>query len=228
MGYRFSFSYSSWELWKKCPAAYKYARIDKIETPEPPAFKKGREVHTAMEHYITGKRDTRPPEAADFSVMVDYLREWPEERKLVEQQMAFDRKQRPCAWFGPNTYARYIWDVAVLDDPKAPVEIDMVDWKTGKPRPGKNAEQMQLFSIPAFLLYPSLQKFRTHLVYLEHAEVESQTYTREQFEGGLNDLWRGNAAMMESDQSFTARPSQQACRFCDFHAKRGGPCPVGA
>jgi hypothetical protein len=228
--YRFSFSYSAWSLWKKCPQAFKFEKVDKLPVPENPAFVKGRAVHEAMERYITsapGDRIVRPEAAAKFTALVDGLRAVPPERKIVEQQMAFDREQRPCDWFGPNAYARYVWDVAVLDDPARPQRIDMADWKTGKPY-GSYDEQMQLFAVPAFLRYPTLWEFSTNLVYLEHGEVQQQTYNRAQFEGGLNDLWRGNAAMMEADQAYAPKPSKQACRFCPFHQDKGGPCTVGA
>jgi len=116
--------------------------------------------------------------------------------------------------------------VAVLDDPARPVHIEMADWKTGKMY-GSYDAQMQIFSIPAFLRFPSLESFAGNLIYLESGDSVRTVYTRPQFENGLNDLWRSNAAMMAADRSFTPKPSRDACRFCDFHAKKGGPCQDG-
>lgn len=221
------FSYSAWSMWKKCPQSYKFAKVDKIPTPTSPALKKGRETHDAVENYITGKTDHKPDVLAKhFSVLGDQLRELPPAYKVVEEKMAFDLDQRPCKWVGPNTAFRYIWDVAVLDDPKNPTHINMGDWKTGRPY-GSYDDQMQMFSIPAFLRYPSLQSFSATLVYLDTGDTPKITYTREQFENGLNDLWLSNAAMMRADESYPAKPSTEACKFCDFHPKKGGPCTVG-
>lgn len=226
MTHKISFSYTAWSMWKKCPLAYKFAKIDKVPVPDKPAFEKGRRVHRAMEQYVKGESDARPKEAGQFTTLADGLRAVPDELKIVEQQMAFDVDQRPCAWFGKNAFYRFIWDAAVLDDAKQPQHIEMADWKTGRPY-GAYDEQMQLFSIPAFLLYPSLQSFAGNLVYLEHGDTVRTVYTRHQFENGLNDLWRGNASMMAADQSFQPKPSKEACKFCDFHPSKGGPCTVG-
>lgn len=218
----FSFSYSRWSLWKKCPRQYKYKHVDKMYEPTSPAMLKGRETHTALEKYVKQETHERPPEAKRFTKLVDDLRQVPPDQIKVEEQMAYDRDQRPCAWFGPNAYYRFIWDVGVLNAP-APTHVDAVDWKTGKMY-GSYDDQMQLFAIPAFLRFPKLESFSGHLIYLDSGDAVSVTYTRDQFEGGLNDLWKGNAAMMEADQSFEPKPSADACRFCHFKASKGGPC----
>jgi len=227
MTYNITFSYSAWSMWEKCPAQYKYAKIDKLPVPENPTFVKGRRVHKVMEQYVKGELEARPQEAHLFTALADGLRDVPAGLKIVEEQMAFDRDQRPVGWFGKTAFYRYVWDVAVLDDPARPVHIEMADWKTGKMY-GSYDAQMQIFSIPAFLRFPSLESFAGNLIYLESGDSVRTVYTRPQFENGLNDLWRSNAAMMAADRSFTPKPSRDACRFCDFHAKKGGPCQDGA
>lgn len=221
----FSFSYSRWSLWRKCPQAFRYKTIDKLPDPAGTAMLRGREVHTAMEKYVTGEVDERPKEAGKFTAMVDAIRAWEPDLRLVEQQMGYDRHQRPAQWFGPNTYYRFVWDVGLLDA-AMPTHVEIVDWKTGKPY-GSYTDQMQLFSIPAFLKYPKAETVRTHLVFLDNEYTDSMTFTRDQFPT-INDTWRANAAMMEADQSFPATPSRDACRFCNFSRHKGGPCQESA
>lgn len=230
---KFSFSYSRWSLWAKCPAAYKYKHIDKIPEEASPAMERGRVVHLEAAAYVEGKTETMPPALERFSILADGLRAVSEDHKLIEQQMAFDRDAKPVQWFGPNAYWRFVWDAAVTNPAKT--EVDAVDWKTGRPY-GSYDDQMQIFSIPAYWTFPKLETFRGHLVYLDTGDTVDFEFNRDQFYGpsgdpakrdGLYGVWLGNVAMMEADRSFQPKPSRDACRFCAFSAKKGGPCGAG-
>lgn len=232
-GYSFAFSYSRWALWDTCPAAYKYKNIDKIPEPVSKAMERGRKVHDAAAAWVEGKSAQRPKELERFTLLADGIRAMPAELKSIEVQMAFDADNLPCSWFGPNARWRFIWDAAVVDPRR--VHMDAVDWKTGSPK-GSYDAQMQIFAIPAFWTEPALETFTGHLVYLDSGGVIDYPITREQFYGpsgdparrdGLYGLWMNNAAMMESDRAFTPKPSFDACRWCNFHWKKGGPCKSG-
>lgn len=229
----FSFSYSRWSLWDKCPAAYKYKHIDKLPEKVSPAMERGRVVHLEAAAYVEGKLTDLPPALERFSTLANGLRAVPEDYKMVESQMAFDKDQKPVTWFGKNAYWRFIWDVAVLNGKKT--TVNAVDWKTGKPY-GSYDDQMQIFAIPAYWTFPKLETFKGHLVYLDTGDTADFEFTRDQFYGpsgdpakkdGLYGLWMGNVAMMEADRAFRPKPSREACRFCNFNKAKGGPCEAG-
>jgi len=231
--FNFAFSYSRWAVWEKCPAAFKYKHIDKVPEPVGEAMIRGREVHKECEEFVLGARRDLPPSLARFKTLAYGLRDVPAGLIKVEAQMAFDRDQRPVSWFGANAYWRFVMDVGVLDPDRN--HFDAVDWKTGKPY-GSYDAQMQIFAIPAFWTVPNLQTFTGHLIYLDNGDAVSVTYNRAQMFGptcdpaandGLQGLWRSNVAMMEADQAFRPKPSRQACKFCSFSFKKGGPCRDG-
>lgn len=224
--YTFAFSYSRYSLWKKCPKAYKYQHIDKIDTgPTPKALLEGRKVHDDIAKYLDGGAEMPERLSKHWSIVGEQLRELNPKMKEVESQMAFDRDKLPVSWFGKQAYTRFIWDVLVTDAEKLPdvTKASAVDWKTGRPY-GSYDDQMQIFAIPAFWRYPNLQTFTGHLCYLDTGDDKDFTITREQFYGGIERTWMGNIAMMEADISFPATPSKQTCRFCDFGAKNLGIC----
>lgn len=229
--YNFAFSYSRWTLWKKCPKAYKMMNIDKIDTgPTPPALLAGRKVHDDVANYIMGKADSMPERLdKNFSVLGKELA-WTYDNMQtgivqVEKQLAFDRDIKPCSWFGKNAWARFIWDVLVVDAPKVPdvTYAAAVDWKTGKPY-GSYDDQMQIFSLPAFWMYPNLQRFTGHLLYLDTGDDKEFEITREQFYDGIERTWIGNIKMMEADVSFQPTPSFDSCKFCEFGKKNLNMC----
>lgn len=229
--YSFSFSYSRWSLWKKCPAAYKYKHIDKMPEPPSKAMERGNKAHQAIADFVANKSDAMPEVLSKFTMLGRYIADVPEGQKAIEQQLAFDRDHKPCSWFGPNAYWRFIWDAAIMGDKT----VDAVDWKTGQPR-GSYDDQMQIFAIPAYWQEPELELFTGHLIYLDTGDSVPYKIDRAQFYGpsgdpaardGLYGLWMNNVAAMESDCAFLPKPSQDACRWCHFNAKRGGPCKFG-
>jgi hypothetical protein len=221
----FAFSYSRWSVWSKCPAAYKFKHIDKLPEPGSPALVKGRKVHDDLAKYIAGASDERPEAAKNFTCLVDGLREAKVAQPKavhVELQYAVDRDLRPVTWFGKNVWFRAAWDVLVESGPA----VDAVDWKTGRPY-GSYEDQKQLFAVAAFWRNPALEQFTGHWAYLDtRDDPHVAVYTREQA-GPLTEVWRGNAAMMESDRAFKAKPSQDACKFCNFSWRKDGPCKEG-
>lgn len=229
----FSFSYSRWTTWAECPAKYKFKHIDKLSEPKSAAMQRGIDIHSAVADYVSAKTPDMPAELKHFTALADQLRSVPSDYKMVEQQMAFDKEERRCDWFGPNAYWRFIWDVGVVNGKKT--TVNSVDWKAGKPR-GSYDAQMQIFAIPAYWLFPALESFTGHLVYLDVGDTVAVTYDRAAFYGptcdpaardGLYGLWLANVGMMEADRAFRATPSRDACRFCHFSARKGGPCQEG-
>lgn len=230
---KFSFSYSRWSVWKECPAKYRYKFIECLPEPKSKAMERGIKVHEDAAAYVEGRMDKVPASLERFSVLATELREWPGPRKMVESQIAFDVDRRRCDWFGPNAYWRFIWDVAAWD--AAEQAVNIVDWKTGSPR-GSYDEQMQIFALPAYWMFKSLEWFGAHLVYLDTGDVNSMTFTREQVFGpsgdpvkgdGLNGVWLANVSMMASDRAFRPTPSESACKWCAFSWRKGGPCREG-
>lgn len=229
--YRFSFSYSRWSTWKECPAKYKFKNIDRYPDPPSKAMERGNKVHQDVAKYVAGESEWMPDALKLFTDLAKGLRDLPAHAKMVEEQMAFDRDAKPVTWFGPNAYWRFIWDVGVVGDKV----VDSVDWKTGSPR-GSYDDQMQIFAIPAYWKYPDLEVFTGHLIYLDSGDSIPYRIDRAQFYGpscdpasmdGLYGLWVHNVRMMEADQAFPAKPSREACKWCPFHAKKGGPCKDG-
>lgn len=231
---KFSFSYSRWSLWSKCPQAFKYQNIDKIDTgPTAKPLLHGRKVHDDAAKYVTGKMDELPDALRLFTKLAADIRALPDSKKHVEEQMGFDKSCRRTGWFGVNTYYRFVWDVGIH---ASPTHIDAVDWKTGRKYDSYD-DQKQMFALPAFWLNPDLETFTGSWVYLDNGDVDQQTFNRAQVFGptcdpaandGLHGLWQANAAMMEADRAFRPKPSKDACRFCDFGKRNLGICKEDA
>lgn len=231
--FKFSFSYSRWSLWRKCPKAFKLQHVDKLPMETGEALLKGRRIHDEIAGYLEGKTTEQPKSLSKkFAIMGAQIAGVPSGDMLVEKQMAFDKDSRPVGWFGANAYFRFIWDVGIT---ASPTEVQAVDWKTGRPYDSYD-DQKQMFALPAFWLNPNLESFTGHWVYLDHGDVHTTTFTRDQVYGptgdpaandGLHGMWKANAAMMESDIAFRPTPSREACKWCEFGPNKQNICAEG-
>ncbi len=228
--YKFSFSYSRWSDWRKCPAMFKYKHVDKIDTGPPgPALIKGREVHDNIANWLKRPTGDMPSVLSkNFKTLGNALAELPSQCMEVEKQMSFDNEAKPVSWFSPDSYTRFIWDVLVTDQPRSTdvTKVTAVDWKTGRPY-GSYDDQMQIFSIPAFWTYPKLETFDAALLYLDTGDDKDFSISREMFYDVVERTWVNNIRMMEADVSYVPTPSKDACVFCDFGPKKLGLCAVG-
>jgi len=230
MATEFAFSYSRWSAWSECPAKYRYKHVDKLPEPKSAAMAKGIAAHQAAADYVSGKTDVLPPALRHYSRLAGEMRAVPEDHKFVEAQFAFDQDHQRCDWFGPNAAWRFIWDVGIVNGAKT--QVNAVDFKTGSPR-GSYDAQMQIFAIPAYWMFPKLENFLGHLAYLDTGDTVTVSYDRGVFYGpsgdpakreGLHGYWMNNVAMMRNDRAFVATPSRDACKFCHYSDRRGGPC----
>jgi CRISPR/Cas system-associated exonuclease Cas4 (RecB family) len=219
-------SYSTITGWQQCPKRTKLRKVDKLPDPSGPAAERGTHFHKQVELYLTkGLPLTNhgayvPPKLDAFVPLLDKLRGYD---LGVERQVAFDRSWRQVDFFGEEAWGRMVWDVSWYDAPVARI----IDWKTGKPRPGEHGIQLELYSAAAMLLHPEAERVVATDEYLDIGPQGRLSHTMMRGEEvSVLDRWRRLAEMMENDTLFPARPGQH-CRWCAFRGSKGGPCEFG-
>lgn len=216
-----AWSYSAFEKWLECPFRFRLEKLDKLPTADVPAFKKGREAHEGLAAYATGKPAPMPAavKAQKAKEIADLVRAFPASNKVVEQQWAFDGEFKTTAWFGKTTWLRTVLDVGLFYEDG---EVEVVDWKTGKPRDA-NAGEMEVFAMSVMARFPNRPgDVLTRLVYLESGREDADRFRRSDREK-LMRKWRDAVAPMFADRTFPARPNEK-CKWCDFSRSKGGQC----
>jgi hypothetical protein len=109
----------------------------------------------------------------------------------------------------------------------SPTEAVVIDYKTGRSfgNEVKHGQQVQLYTVVAFMKFPLLEKVTTELWYLDQDELTSMSFTRAQglrFKATFDK--RGNALTSAVDFPFS--PSIHACRWCAYGDS--GDCLVSA
>jgi RecB family exonuclease len=216
-----SWSYSAFELYQRCPAAYKYAKIDKLPDPPSKALLNGRVKHKDVENYLKDPKDVPVPAAGKlFDWLLPALKAEP--HLLVEQQWAFGRDWRETRWFKDDrTWLRSVLDAGVIYDD---MTVELIDWKTGKYY-GTNEDQVELFALTAMVRYPQAPKVMTRLAYLDNGQQVTAEYDSKDREA-LRAKWEKKVAPLFREETWAAKPNDK-CGWCNFSRSKGGPCRYG-
>jgi hypothetical protein len=229
MGLLNAWSFSRWQTYDKCAAQARYKFVEKLPEEEGPALERGKEAHDTLAQYIRGDlpednpyHTSTVPGWTYFGSLINDLRGL---EPLVEQQWGYATGWKPTGWFGKDTWFRSVLDVAaVYPDGTA----DVVDFKTGKPRPVDSALQAELYAVSLFRRYPQVRHVTVRFWYVDTAQEGREDVYR--FERGMSPeieaRWAKKADKMLSDTIMAPRPGSH-CNWCSFSKSKGGPCKYG-
>lgn len=212
-----AWSFSRWKTYEKCPRLAKYKFVDRLKEPGSAAMDRGTEIHNHAEAALRDGAEVHETLLA-FASQIDALRSGAPDVLRVECQSAYTREWKPTDWFAGDVYVRIKSDVmAYYENVKTIVNID---WKTGKTR--GQVEQLELYAIDGLLSFPEAQKVDARFWYVDLAEEEQFEMERPALEK-LIKKWDRRVMRMLNDETFRPNPGN-ACRWCHFSKKKGGPC----
>lgn len=225
-----AWSFSTGQKVAECPSRAARGKILREDDPAGPAAAKGSQVHDLLEAFVLHlKKNGAQAEYA----LPSYLRPWaPELRRIVaeaddivpEKEVALTASWRAAkSWKAAKIRGKVDLLWVEHDD-----TLDLVDYKTGNVYP-EHAEQLELYAVFGFTLYPWAERVRVAdwYVTLEEPFVAEQTYTREADFKALLSKWQKR---VRADLRRTTWPATRNrwCRTCPFNSKRGGDCVEGA
>lgn len=232
-----SWSFSRYNVYKQCPYKAKLKFLDKLQEPTSDAMLRGIDIHKAVEAYIRGVGPySRSLEK--FTGLLDCLRKTYAEKPesiLLEDSWSFREDWSETTWndWG-GCWLRMKVDCAYFVDNNS---LWIYDWKTGKFNGNlvdDYVEQLELFTLGAFMKLPSVNLVIPKLVYLDSGDIYPRSndqgvglYTRNEALGSLLSCWSQKAHDMTTDIEFSPNPSTK-CQWCHFRAGNkqngGGQC----
>jgi len=158
---KYTWSYSSLDLFKQCP--YKYYRLRvKKDIKESPSTQMtyGLEAHKVAEEFI---RDGTPiPEQFAFMREPLELLRKREGKHLCEYKLGIDRNFNPCGFYDKDVWWRGIADLIILKGDRALV----VDYKTGKSSKYADTKQLEVLSLAVFKHFPEVTRVKAGLLFV--------------------------------------------------------------
>jgi hypothetical protein len=211
MTVKYSWSYSSLDLYKQCPHKYYRLRIKK-DIVEPPTehLSYGLEVHKAAEEYIRDGKDI-PEKYAFIKESLDMLKTIKGE-KHCELRLGLTKGLEPCEFFAKDVWWRGIADLIILQGEKAYV----VDYKTGKSAKYADPKQLELLSLALFKHFPQVKKVKGGLLFVVANEFVKADYEQEK-EGLYWTRWIEDTNRLEKSielDVWNPKPNFSCTKWC--------------
>jgi RecB family exonuclease len=231
-----AWSFSGLLDYEACPLRARFRYIEKLKTESHPAAARGTELHFIAEHVV--KDDPLLPELftkeypeSDFATrfaefnkitgkgltesFATWQRQYKEGTIVLEEQWGMTRDWEPCAFFDKSVWWRGMLDLLEIHPDNT---ARVVDHKSGKKfgNEVKHAQQGQLYSFVAFMMYPELASVTAVMCYLDLGEFSRPlTYTKQQAMK-IGGRFTQRAEIMTSDTRFKAKPNKFNCRWCNY------------
>lgn len=209
-----AWSFSRWQTYQDCPLKAKFKFIDKLPEPGSPAMDRGSAIHKLAEDFTGGKIKALPPELIKFK---DEFKQLKKLKPRAEEQWAFNAGWGATGWFDKDAWLRVKMDAYYLENFK----MGLIDHKTGKVKED-HITQLGLYALAGFKKFPEIDTAVASLWYLDHGEMVSREYAREQM-AGLQKEWARMSKPMLNDTKFLPKPGN-SCRWCHFSKSKGGKC----
>jgi len=208
---KYTWSYSSLDLFKQCPHKYYRLRIKK-DVVDPPTehLSYGLEVHKVAEDFI--KHGTPIPEKHAFIREPLELLRKRNGKHLCEYKLGLTRDLSPCDFFDKDVWWRGVADLITLQDDKA----YLVDYKTGKSSKYADTKQLELLSLAIFKHFPEVKKIKGGLLFVVANDFIKADYESEQ-QGVYWMRWLDDTARLEKSielDVWNPRPNFSCKSWC--------------
>lgn len=210
-------SFSRYSSYEECPRKYQYTYVDHLPSlrPDSPAASRGTEIHSLAEQYLLGTIPMYPPELQKVAAHAMLLKA---KKATPEQKLAVREDWSPCAFEDADAYLRAIIDVIYTDAGVVHVQ----DWKTGQVY-DKHTSQLETYVAIAAAHHPEATEYRARAIYIDQGVVSTPRVTLPNKLKPIRIMIDGRLKNAEADTIFPMKPGQ-ACRWCNYAKKHGGPC----
>ena len=187
-----------------------------------PAMDRGTAIHQTCEDFVTGKITLSGLHPAITPAWANLVRGLRTQHAVAEEQWEFD-----SGWFPKQDASAALWlrmkiDAHLFD---TPLRLRVIDYKSGKFY-RSNTEQVEVYALGAFSKFEAVQEVITELWYFDGGEPYDKTYKRPQA-AKLATKWDGRARKALEATAYPPKPSN-LCGWCQYNAKKGGPCHAAA
>lgn len=214
-----SLSYSKVSKYEKCPRAFKYQYIDKLEEGrvKSTAMSRGTEIHNSVEAFLRGEIPEIHAEIREY--YGEFFQQLKDAGAVPEDKIAIDRDWKVMDWDG-DTYVRSVLDIRMPINDDGVVQV--FELKTGKVYPD-HFDQRELYAVKTKCLVPEAREVNVTGIYLD-LKQNSSTYIHPfYYQEAKVDKWDSKFRRVLRDEDYIPTPSFR-CRNCPFSKDAGGPC----
>ncbi|MBI3333262.1 MAG: ATP-dependent helicase [Candidatus Omnitrophica bacterium] len=230
------YSYTQLETYRYCPMKYRYSYIFQIPVKPTPQMLFGTDLHACLEDLFSEVMKGRVPPLEELLISFQRLQakgrygepyQDEEYRRLGGELLTSFYKKHEGAFAVPVFVEKSFllqmedaWIRGVMDrvDPLPEGGVEIIDYKSGKPKEDANPEeqlQLRLYALAAKEVF-HLQPRKVSFYYLRNNQKLSFRQEPEALEETRGKIMGMIGAIRTGD--FTPTPSLMKCRRCDFKA----------
>lgn len=209
-----SASYSRLVDFESCNFKAWLKHAEKIPDPKPSeAADRGTMIHQLGEDFVRGKIKELPAELSNFADEFESLRARDPATLDLEQEWAFDRDWKQTTW--REGWFRIKADCVVRLEPH---HAAVIDYKTGKKYGNeiKHGEQLQLYALATFLMYPQVELVTAELWYLDIDDTSTLVVSRRDALSRYLKMFDKRARIMTESTKFPPNPNIFSCKWCQY------------
>lgn len=192
---------------------------------------RGDQIHEAIRDYISGRSNDWYEEMNSVAYLIDEYREkYRTGRVKLEYELGLTKEWTITGYFDKNVYLRLKLDL--VEFPENGDLAKVVDWKSGKFRSadeirGDYDDALNLYSTGILSLGLS-QRTESKLVFTDYGDIVNRPRGRLSLPVLAENqrAWDRRIFPMMQDDTFSKCPGRY-CNWCDYAAKKGGPCEFG-
>jgi hypothetical protein len=209
---KYTWSYSSINLFKQCPQKYYRLRIAKdIVEPIQEHLLYGTAVHKAAEDYL---RDGTPI-PAKYSFLQEQLDPLAKIKgtRYCEYEMGLTKNLQACKFKADDVWWRGIADLIIIDEDKA----YLVDYKTSKSSKYADTDQLELLSLAIFKHFPQVKKIKAGLLFVVVKDFVKVEYINDEGRGKAWIKWLETTHTLETCMAvnvWNPKPNFTCKNFC--------------
>lgn len=202
-------SFSSLELFERCPKQYHHVRILKDVKDEDNEYSlAGTRDHKAFEDRLTTGLSL-PPHLAQHEDKCQVILNSGATVK-AEEELAIDRNLKPCGWWDKDVLLRVKADVCIYKGKTSA----LFDWKTGKRRP--KPFQLELGALAQMTYYPEIEHTHAAFIWLKENSSDKYNFSRTEDQPRILEKFQSKVERVEraADEGvWQAKPSFM-CNYC--------------
>jgi hypothetical protein len=206
------------DVYRGCPAQFKYKFIEKRKEPPSPALERGTKIHNGLEKFVNGW-SADLPEVNKF--WVPHLEGLRDQGVKTEAAWGIDKDWKPLAnWFVPTTWCRAKSDAYHIE--KGSNQLTLIDFKTGRYRVPSN-DQIKLYATVGYSMFPYVERVRASFWFTDQAEAPHEEVYKVEDLAKMRGYFNKEVIPLYKDRSFKPKPGD-VCRYCNFSRQKNGPC----
>jgi DNA helicase-2/ATP-dependent DNA helicase PcrA len=239
-------SYSQLNTYEDCPKKYKYSYVLRVPSKPHASLSFGSTIHNTLKDFYSLLKDSKEgfegivEKPTEEKLLELYDMHWlthgydskahEEKRRLSGKSMLkqyykelYSEEQRPyrleesfSVHVGESVFVGKIDRIDIVDDSKEIIEVEIIDYKTGKVKNDANIKKD--LQLPLYALFAEqklgLKVVGAKYVFVEHGEVVEVDVSEERKEEARNRVVEIIENIKEKD--FTPTPGY-LCRYCDYN-----------